>query len=259
MKKTPRSSGIFGLLTGVALFAASAASAASPAAAPTASDTAADVARFEDRFVDALDRRDAMALDALLANPFTWVHASDGRVDNRETWLASAAKGMALTGQRTVRTEHGASLDFYGTPKPQTAVRVARVRLVDAPNNRESWLRQTHVLVRGADGAWRLALGQGVVMYEGPPLDLAMHERYAGTYSISPERKIVLSWEDGALLATFPNGAKTQVFLASPTEEASRTLGSGRLRFTLGADGRPVTVALVRGDQEVWRATRAAP
>lgn len=256
MKKMPRSSGILAVLAGVVLFATGA---ASPAATPAASDTASDIASFEERFAGALERRDATALDALIANPFTWVHASDGRVDNREAWLANAAKGMALTGQRTVRTEHGASLDFYGSPKPQTAVRVARVRLVDAPNNRESWLRQTHVLVRAADGAWRLALGQGVVMYEGPPLDLAMHERYAGTYSISPERKIVLSWEDGALIATFPNAAKTQIFLASPTEEASRTLGAGRLRFTLGADGRPVTVALVRGDQEVWRANRAVP
>jgi hypothetical protein len=96
-------------------------------------------------------------------------------------------------------------------------------------------------------------------MYEGPQLDLAMHERYAGTYVISPERKLILSWEDGALFATFPTGAKAQIFLASPTEEATRTAGGGRFRFTPGADGRPVSVTLVRGEQEVWRASRGAP
>jgi ketosteroid isomerase-like protein len=233
--------------------------AANFAAAAAMADPASDIAALEERLVRALDQHDRAALEPLIADPFTWVHASDGRVESREGWLANAAKGMALTGQRTVRTEHGPSLDVYGAPDPRTAVRVARVRLLDAPNNRESWLRQTHVLVRGADGAWRLAMGQGVLMYEGPTLDLAMHKRYAGTYVISKDRKLVLSWEDDALFANLPNGAKSQIFLASPTEEASRTLGAGRFKFTLGADGRPVAVALVRGDQELWRANRAAP
>jgi hypothetical protein len=112
------------------------------------------------------------------------------------------------------------------------------------------------VWVRDA-GAWKLAIGQGVLMYEGAPLDLAMHQRYVGTYVISPDRKLVLSWEDDALFATLPNGGKTQVFLASPTEEATRTVGGGHFRFTLGPDGRPASVVLIRGDKEVWRASRA--
>jgi len=210
----------------------------------------------EQRFARALDARDRPALEPLLADRFNWIHASDGRVDTRDAWLGNAAKGMALTGQRSERTEHGVSVELHGAPQPDTAIRIGRIRLVDTANKRESWLRQTHVLVRGEDGAWRLALGQGVVMYEGPTLDLALHQRYTGTYVISPERKLVLTWEDGALQATFPNGARTQIFLASPTEEASRTLGAGRLKFTLGDDGRPVAASLVRGDQEVWRAKR---
>jgi ketosteroid isomerase-like protein len=222
-------------------------------------DAMMDIGELESRLDRALEQRDRAALEPLIANQFTWVHASDGRVETREGWLANAAIGMALTGQRTVRTEHGASLDLYGLPKAHTAVRVARVRLLDAPNNRESWLRQTHVWVRDADGPWKLSLGQGVLMYEGPTLDLALHQRYAGTYVISAERKLVLAWEDDALLATLPNGAKAQIFLASPTEEASRTMGAGRFKFTLGADGRPASVALVRGDKEVWRANRATP
>ena len=110
--------------------------------------------------------------------------------------------------------------------------------------------------MRGEDGAWRLAMGQGVVMYEGAPLDMALHQKYVGTYVISPDRKLVLAWEDGALHATFPTGAKTQIFLATPTEEASRTEGAGKLKFTLGEDGRPVAVSLVRRDQEMWSAKR---
>ena len=77
-----------------------------------------------------------------------------------------------------------------------------------------------------------------------------------GTLVIDAGRVLRLAWEDGALLATFPGGARTQVFLASPTEEAVRTAGLARLRFTLGPDGRPADATLVRDGQEVWRATR---
>ena len=92
-----------------------------------------------------------------------------------------------------------------------------------------------------------------------PGNDMAQYARYSGAYVIAPGRTLTLSWEDDALFATFPNGARTQVFLASPTDEVVRTVGAGRLRFTLGPDGRPIAAALVRGDQEVWRGVRREP
>lgn len=215
------------------------------------------IAAVEGRLESALAQRDRPALERLIATPFTWVHASDGRVDSRETWLTNAAQGMALSGQRSERSEHGAMLTAYGgAENPQTVVRVARVRLRDPKGTRESWIRQTRLFVRGADGSWQLASGQGTLMYEGPVLDPALHARYAGVYVISPGRTLTLTWENEALLASFPSGATTQIFLASPTEEAARTVGAGRLRFTLGPDRLPGAVALVRGDEEVWRATR---
>jgi hypothetical protein len=69
----------------------------------------------------------------------------------------------------------------------------------------------------------------------------------------------VLAWQEGALHATFPNGSNTQIFLASPTEEATRTAGAGRLKFTLDDTGRPVAASVIRGEQEVWRALRTSP
>jgi len=234
-----------------------------PPSSPTENAPPPEVARaiadVEKRLDRALDSRDRKGLEPLVATRFTWVHASDGRTDSREVWLSNAAQGMALSGQHNARTEHGVTLAAYGAPQPHTIVRMARVQLIDSASKRESWLRQTHVFVRGVDGAWQLALGQGVMMYEGPPLDAALHARYSGTYVIAPGRALILTWEDGALFARFPSGATTQVFLASPTEEAARTVGAGRLRFTLGPEGRPVVATLVRDEQEVWRATRSAP
>jgi ketosteroid isomerase-like protein len=225
-------------------------------AAETAADRAtADIAALESKFEAGLAARDAKLLEPLLADPFTWVHSSDGRVDGRKEWLANAARGMALSGQRNARTEHGASVALYGD-EPHTAVRVARVRLVDAAGGREIWMRQTHTLVRNGAGPWQIAMGQGVVMYDGPPLDPALHARYAGTYAIEGGRKLVLEWTDGALLATLPNGAQTQIFLASPTLEAMRNPAAGVLHFTLDAQGNPKSASLVRGSEEIWKALR---
>ena len=228
-----------------------------PASAASAAETAQSaIDDVEQRFARALDARDRPGLEPLLAAQFIWIHASDGRVDPRESWLQNAVRGIALSGQRSERTEFGPSTELLGSPQPHTAIRIARIRLLDAPDKRESWLRQTHVLVRGEDGTWRIAMGQGVFMYDGPVLDLNLHQRYVGTYIISPGRKLVLTWQEGLLHAVFPNGSSTEIYLASPTEEASRNAGGGRLKFTLDDGGRPVAASLVRGEQEVWRATR---
>jgi len=242
------------LIVAALLFAAGPAAAASAAENAKAAQSAID--EVEQRFARSLDARDRAGLEPLLADQFIWVHASDGRVDTRDAWLQNAARGIALSGQRSERAEYGPSTQLLGAPQPTTAIRIARIRLVDAPNKRESWLRQTHVLVRGEDGIWRIAMGQGVFMYDGPVLDMALHQRYVGAYIISPERKLVLTWQEGTLHAIFPNGSATEIFLASPAEEASRTPGAGRLKFTLGDDGRPIAASLVRGEQEVWRAKR---
>jgi ketosteroid isomerase-like protein len=218
-------------------------------------DVEREIAAIEVRLERALVQRDRAALEPIIASRFTWLHASDGRIETREAWLASAAAGAALAGVRQIRTEHTPAIDVHGSP-PHTVVRVARVRIIDSSGARESWLRQSHVFVREDDGAWRVAMGQGTVMYEGPPLDMGMHQRYIGIFDLPDGRVFKTTWEDGFLFGTLPNGAKFQLFLGSPTEEAVRTTGSGRMRFTLGPDGRPVTAALVRGTQELWRATR---
>lgn len=224
-------------------------------AATSAATTSDDIAALEARLTSGLDARDAKQLESLIADPFTWVHSSDGRIDDRKAWLDSAARGMALSGQRNARSEHGSTLVTYGEPA-HTAVRISTVRLVQKDGSRESWLRQTHTWVRSSAGDWKLAMGQGVVMYDGPPLDTAMHARYAGVYALEDGRTLTLVWQQERLLATFPYGAQTQIFLASPTEEVVRNPAAGALRFVLDEKGVPRSAALVRGEKEAWRALR---
>src|SRR5687767_1381072 len=69
-------------------------------------------------------------------------------------------------------------------------------------------------------------MGQGTVMYEGAPLDIAMHQRYVCTFDIPDGRVFKTTLEGGFSFGTLPNGAKFQLFLGSPTEEAVRTTGS---------------------------------
>lgn len=218
-----------------------------------ASHVAQEIAAVEARIDSALASRDQAALGRLVADSFTWIHGADGRVDSRETWLRQAAVGMALTRQSRERSAFDTTLVVHGG---HTAVRTSRLRLRSRDGARESWLRQRLVFVRRPHG-WRLASGQGTLLYDGPPTDTALYSRYAGRYVIAPGRVLLMEWDGDALMATLPSGARAPIFLASPTEEAARSASAGRLRFTLGPDGRPVTAALVRDTMVLWRAERA--
>jgi hypothetical protein len=213
---------------------------------------AREIAQVEERIDSALARRDTATLSPLVADSFRFVHAMDGRVDTRATWLADAARGIALSRQRNTLLTFDTTLTVYGG---YTAVRTSRIRIRITAAPRESWLQQTRVYVR-EPGGWRLAYGQGTRLYDGPVIDTALYRRYAGTYAIDSARSLVLDWDGYALMATWPNGTRVQTFLASPTDELVASPDLGRLRFTLGADGRPTAVSMVRDTTVLWRAGR---
>lgn len=221
-------------------------------ASTSGSEVAREIAHLEERIDSALARRDTAALAPLVADSFRFVHAMDGRVDTRATWLADAARGMALSRQRNTLLTFDTTLTVYGG---HTAVRTSRVRIRITAVPRESWIRQMRVYVR-EPGGWRLAYGQGTRMYDGPVIDTVLYRRYAGTYAIDSARSLVLQWDGYALMATWPNGTRAQTFLASPTDELVASSDLGRLRFTLGADGRPTAISMVRDTTVLWRAER---
>lgn len=206
----------------------------------------------EQRFEDALARRDRPALESLLADPFTWIHATDARLDTRAVFLDNAASGMGLTRQRNQASTFARTVAIHG----DTAITTARVRLRFAGGTREGWFTQSRVYVRRA-GVWQLAHGQGTRMYDGPATGAELYGRYQGTFALADGRTLALSWDGDALIATMPSGARSQIFLASPTEEA--TAAQQRLQFELDADRRPAVVRLMRGDEQVWRAERRQP
>ena len=48
--------------------------------------------------------------------------------------------------------------------------------------------------------------------------------RYAGTYAISDGRALRIDWDGDSLIATFPGGTRSQVFLKSPRVLEGRIL-----------------------------------
>ena len=218
-------------------------------AAAQPNDAAAAIAAADARFEDALQKRDIAALEAVLADPFTWVHALDGRVDSRATFIAQTARNLGLSRQR----EDAATFDNLLAIHGSTAVRVTRVRVRFRDGSRETWIRQTRVFVLDG-GQWKLASGQGTRMYDGPVTTAKMYEPYAGAYVVDATRTLRLEWDGDGLVATYPSGTRTQVFLKSPTDEAAS--GTDHLKFELNATGRPVAVQLFRGEELVWRGQR---
>jgi hypothetical protein len=204
-----------------------------PAANPDAATQRA-VAEVERRFEQALERRDRAALED---------------VDSRSVFINNAARGMGLSRQRNGSTTFDRTVAVHG----DTAVVTSRVRTRSADGDRETWFRQSRLYIRSATG-WKMAMGQGTRMYDGPVTTSPLYARYPGVYLLQDGRRLQMEWDGDSLIATLPNGAQSQVFLKSPTEEAIAT--PEHFLFVLDASGHPTAVRLMRGDTELWRADR---
>jgi ketosteroid isomerase-like protein len=207
------------------------------------------IADVERRFEIAVEKRDRAELEKVLADPFTWIHAQEGRVESRSVFIDNAVRGMGLGRQYTQSATFERTLDIYG----DSAIATSRVRNRFPDGGREVWFRQSRVYVREGS-TWKFAMGHGTVMYDGPVTRGDLYARYAGTYAIPDGRVLKMDWDGDSLIATFPGGTRSQVFLKSPTEEAIAS--PNRFLFTLDSSGRPTRVRMMRGTSEAWRAER---
>ncbi|HEY0783692.1 MAG TPA: nuclear transport factor 2 family protein [Thermoanaerobaculia bacterium] len=139
------------------LFAAALPLSAAPAAPPPA-NAAEEVRKLEDRWLEALDRHDRTALDALLADDFmntNWV----GKVRTKQDVLNSLDDpGRPQGTQRLIDVQ----ARVYG----DTAVVTGTNIFTTLDQARVVRLRFTDVFVR-RDGRWRAVAGQETVMGKG--------------------------------------------------------------------------------------------
>ncbi len=107
---------------------------------PTVSPTVVQaIQAAAERVNIALEQRNRPVLEGLLTASFSWVHQADGRIDSRDEWLANAARGLALAGQRSVRSEHGVEVAAYGVVDPQGPHTVVRLTVALRQGNRDVW------------------------------------------------------------------------------------------------------------------------
>jgi hypothetical protein len=198
-------------------------------------------AEVEQRFNQAVDKRDDAELERVLANPFTWIHALDGRVESRAMFISNVTKGLGLARQRA---DSSTTFDRAVAVYDSTAIATSRVRTRFPGGSCEMWLRQSRVYV-WSDGAWKLALGHGTPLYDGPVTSATLYEKYAGTYVMADGRTLRMEWDGDSLMATLPLGARTQVFLKSPTTPPPAVSNSGTLATPVGSVAKSVRPTLV--------------
>lgn len=208
-----------------------------------------EIERIHREIDNAIVGRERGALERMLTDDFTCIHAGGG-IDSRAVFLELVSAGTALQRQET---EDYAEFDVvWHIYDGRTAIRRSRVRFRYAQDKRELWLLQSKLFVK-AD-RWRMATSQGTRIYQGPIVDSTTYQHLAGEYHSDSGASLVLSWHGGGILARWPdNGRSSQIF---PVSAAEFDDGFRRLRFTFDADGRAARVARVQGAKEVWQGSR---
>src|SRR5262245_36438053 len=238
-----------GMTTSLFVFAA--ASLLLQTSADSKATTEGAIATVEQRFDQAIEKRDRNELESVLADPFIFVHAGHGNVDSRSVFIENAVRGLGLArqGPHAQLSTFERILAVYGNSAIVTLRR--RIRFPD--EQRDLWFRQSSVYVRDGE-VWKLAMGHGTLMYDGPITTSTLYGRYAGTYVLQDGRTLKMEWDGDSLIGTLPGGTRSQIFLKSPTEEASER--PNRLAFVLDKTGHPTTVRMMNGATEGWRAEK---
>lgn len=230
------------------LLAALVALAALPcAAAPPPDPQAAEVEAAFRAIQAAVERRDRAALEQRVHPAFTMLHAL-GQVEDRATWLALVESGR-LPRQTAGLHEAETSIQVVG----DTALRSSILRMRNAGEQRDGWLRATATFVR-VDGRWLQLRQQSSLLHDAPLTDATTLDAYAGDYaipgrdgfSITPAgQHLTLRWANGARLPLVPAGPDR--FGAGPTSV---------MVFARDASGRVSAVTRSGPEGPWWTATR---
>ena len=103
------------------------------------------IASIDQRFEEALQKRDRTEVESILADPFMWVHAL-GRVASRPVFIENSIRGLGLARQYTQSSTFERTLAVYGN----TAIATARVRN-RFPDGRRRCRRKTMRRVTGSN------------------------------------------------------------------------------------------------------------
>jgi Domain of unknown function (DUF4440) len=225
--------------------------------AATAGPVEQEIDAFQHELIPALKSGDRPALERLIADGFTFVHATGG-LDTRAQYIdnvVSAAKaGRAPDIERLDNQVQG----YDG----HTAVAVSRAILHN--RGEDLLLRSMHVYVK-RDGRWQWAGGQSTRLPTRPQaasIPSTARDSYAGRYQVGPDRILTVSLQGDALKAALPGFREAELIARNETEFAwfNPELNlDAQLVFVRDADGAVTHAAFRREGKEVWRAPRLKP
>jgi ketosteroid isomerase-like protein len=241
------------LTTAGLLLAAALAVADQPAAAPASVQQEIEALQVE--LIAALRSGDRPALERLLADGFTFVHATGGLDTKREHIDGVAAAAAAGRAPNIERLEQ--QVQAYDG---RTAVTVSRAVL--RGRGEDTLLRSTHVYVK-TGGRWQWAGGQSTRLPNRPAatatLPPALRDAYAGRYQVGPDRVLTVSVQADTLRAHLPGFKEAELVPRTESEFAwfnpELNLES-QVVFVRDADGAVTHAAYRRDGKEVWRAAR---
>ncbi|HEY3041895.1 MAG TPA: DUF4440 domain-containing protein [Pyrinomonadaceae bacterium] len=209
-----------------------------------------EVEATEREFLDALAQSDRAALERLLAEGFTFIHAS-GQLDTKKQYIDFAAAG--LLGRQRAETER--INEPWRIYAGHTAVRQSRAVLSGLP------LRNTAVYAKVGE-RWQLVSLQSTrlpVRPKAAAVDRRLYDSYVGEYEIGGGRSLIVSKEGEILIGRVPLRPKFELIPKSETEFIRHNDEGGygdEIEFIREADGRVTHAVLRDGDQEIWRAKK---
>jgi len=220
-------------------------------AAPAAVQQEIDALQVE--LIAALRSGDRSTLERLLADGFTFVHATGG-LDTRQEYIDA----VAAAGRRAPDIERlEQRVQAYDG---HTAVTVSRAVLHG--RGEDMLLRSTHVYVK-TGGRWQWAGGQSTRLPSRPAalatLSPALREAYAGRYQLGPDRVLTVSVQGDTLRALVPGFKEAELIPRTETELAwfNPELNlDAQIVFVRDVAGAVTHAAYRREGKEVWRAAR---
>jgi uncharacterized protein DUF4440 len=174
-----------------------------------------DALAFRSELLDALKRADRRALESMIAQGFTFTHAT-GRIETRASYMERAIAGAQTTQRSDVETLDNEVHVFDG----RTAVLVSRGVLHPQGQASEIHLRSSWIFVRSG-AHWQWAYGQSTRLPSRPQaatIDPGALEACLGEYAISGGRSLTVMKECDTLHALVTGTRPAELVPKSETQ-----------------------------------------
>lgn len=217
-----------------------------------------EILAFEQELLEAMNRKDRATLERIIANGFTFIH-STGAMETRKEYIDNATAGN-LARQNLNVERFDEELRIYGG---NTAIRYSRNVMRDKTGNTIVHRMRNIAVYINLSGRWQWASGQSTklpIRPQAKAINPQIYETYTGRYAIDSNRVLIVTKENGILIAQVTGRPKLELIPKSETEfirfSEDNDYGNSEIIFVKDESGQ-VSYAVYRSDdKEIWRAKK---